>query len=92
MFCQIMYLSLGSGKVPLLLGTLCLACTYRSWPGILSQDTHYTSCGDRMLEGRRVKAGFGKDHRAHTHLVQQFSVVRLFGQTEARAKACVEGQ
>lgn len=39
-----------------------------------------------------MKAGFGKDHRAHTHLVQQFSVVRLFGQTEARAKACVEGQ
>ena len=34
-----------------------------------------------------MQAGFGKEHGSHTHMIQQFSVVCLFGQTEARAKA-----
>lgn len=33
-----------------------------------------------------MKAGFGKEYGAHTNMIQQLSVVCLFGQTEARAK------
>lgn len=34
-----------------------------------------------------MQAGFGKEHGAHIHMIQQFSVVCLFGQTAARAQA-----